>query len=182
MDDLCLATTALNLGTDDINTTKSLLDMKKKSRMSWIRAWTRLVQNYSERQLTKPEDKLPALSGLVETISRLSDDCYMAGHWLETVIETLAWRVYVYEPDHFCGDPSHDALLPPPKKSTVKSAPEYRAPSWSWAALDAHVEFPYTRIENPIAEVIDWHIESSSRKKLVPLQDGYVTILVRYLR
>ncbi|KAI4645219.1 hypothetical protein J4E93_006019 [Alternaria ventricosa] len=71
---------------------------------------------YSRRSLTKPSDKLPALSGLARTYASLlpSPTTYLAGHWSTTLLQDLIWQAV----------------------GTTTAPAVYRAPSWSWAAID----------------------------------------------
>lgn len=84
-------------------------------------AWTSLMREYSTLALTKSSDKLVAIMGLARTVGRLyglDDTDYVAGMWRQTITMELLW---------FTQTPG--ATL----------AAEYRAPSWSWAALDVPV-------------------------------------------
>lgn len=83
--------------------------------------WTKIIQAYSPRSLTYPADKLPALSGLARRFSQKTGCSYLAGHWRENLVATLAW--YISDP-------------------IVRSAEEvFRAPSWSWASVDGKLGF-----------------------------------------
>jgi hypothetical protein len=43
--------------------------------------WYKIVRDYSGRQLTKPIDKFPALSGLALVFGGILKDTYLAGLW-----------------------------------------------------------------------------------------------------
>ncbi|KAK6851129.1 heterokaryon incompatibility protein-domain-containing protein [Apiospora arundinis] len=80
--------------------------------------WARIVEMYSRAAITKPEDKLIALSGIAQMMADKMTDpkdgstpTYIAGLWGETS-------------SHF--------------ENLGQRSPIYRAPSFSWAALDAH--------------------------------------------
>ena len=113
--------------------------------------WTGIVEDYSQRKLSRENDKLPALAGLAKTVAAASGDTYLAGLWERHLIAHLAWIVYRQEVglmgcrvpghDYWCFAPAHDSAKPPESKSEVKLPAKYRAPSWSWAALDARVLF-----------------------------------------
>ena len=81
--------------------------------------WRDIVREYSKRQLTRPFDKLAALAGLAATISALGGGEYLAGLWTDDLKHNLLW--------------SRDLSTPPAVR------PAYRAPSWSWAAIDSQV-------------------------------------------
>lgn len=81
--------------------------------------WRRKVHEYSQLSLTRPSDKLPALSGLAqEEQTRRPETSYLAGLWLDTLLCDLMWF-------------STNTLKPETK----------RAPSWSWASLDGPIYF-----------------------------------------
>jgi hypothetical protein len=81
--------------------------------------WHRLVEEYSERHLSDPRDKLVALEGLVERFAATSADTCVAGLWRRHLLDDLLWRPY---PGGWYSRP-----------------PVYRSPSWSWASIDGPV-------------------------------------------
>jgi hypothetical protein len=81
--------------------------------------WHRLVEEYSERHLSDPRDKLVALEGLVERFAATSADTCFAGLWRWHLLDDLLWRPY---PGGWYSRP-----------------PVYRSPSWSWASIDGPV-------------------------------------------
>jgi hypothetical protein len=78
--------------------------------------WYQLMTDYSNRSLTKPLDKFPALSGLATAFSNKTKTTYLAGLWKEDFAR----------------------LVTGPPKLPAKLLP-YRAPPWSWAALDSAI-------------------------------------------
>ncbi|KAH7137911.1 heterokaryon incompatibility protein-domain-containing protein [Dendryphion nanum] len=92
--------------------------------MDPFRQWRRMVELYSKCNLTRPEDKLIAISGLATDMKRilksLDPGCphnYLAGLWEERLGEDLSW-----------------SLRNPGKRPELE-----RAPSWSWASVDGEV-------------------------------------------
>lgn len=84
--------------------------------------WHWVVRDYVARVLTYPEDKLTAIGALADLYQKERRHTYVAGLWKETLIDDLCWMVYR-------GDNA--------KKGPLLSRPyHYRAPSWSWAAVD----------------------------------------------
>jgi hypothetical protein len=121
----------------------------------WLGGWLVLIENYSKGNLTKPQDKLPALSGLARVIAQETNDQYFAGLWLNHLIEDLHWRVYAQdENNRGCPRPHH-----PPTKGKVlgniRKPDEYRAPSWSWASLDAPIRFVPLSYGDLVAKVLN---------------------------
>lgn len=112
--------------------------------------WEILVRDYSKCDLTKPEDKLIALSGIAEDFGNLlkkvsTPTQYVAGIWKSHLPQGLLWTA----------DSNGPQVLARPK--------EYRAPTWSWASLDGLIKWDSYRWEEPIlytAEVHMVHVSS----------------------
>jgi hypothetical protein len=80
--------------------------------------WIGIVSTYSQCSLTYPTDKLVAISGIAKFM-RTSMGCqYLAGSWRWNLEHQLLWKVWEN----------------PPKTKDFT-----RAPSWSWASIDARV-------------------------------------------
>ncbi|KAK5995379.1 hypothetical protein PT974_03783 [Cladobotryum mycophilum] len=89
-----------------------------------VKAWRNMVKLYSQRKLTEPRDRLIALSGIVGYFHDFwRNSRYLAGLWEHQFPSCLLWYVDG-------GDPA-----PGPSK--------YRAPSWSWAAVDGKISFSH---------------------------------------
>ncbi|KFA68382.1 hypothetical protein S40285_02473 [Stachybotrys chlorohalonatus IBT 40285] len=86
------------------------------------RYWRGLVHSYTACELTRPDDKLVALSAIVQQIRSLSGYTYKAGLWIEWIMSDLLWSSV--------HGPSATATTRPSK---------YRAPSWSWASVEGQV-------------------------------------------
>ncbi|KAE8449325.1 hypothetical protein EG329_008226 [Mollisiaceae sp. DMI_Dod_QoI] len=89
--------------------------------------WERLVPVYSRARLSFESDKLVAISGIARVVQEslrdqsLATD-YLAGLWKDSLLQELLWYVPVGNE---------------PTRIPVKS----RAPTWSWASLDAEINF-----------------------------------------
>lgn len=59
--------------------------------LSHFNFWLKIIENYSSRQLTKPTDALPALSGLAREFHRATGDSYIAGLWKMDLVQGLSW-------------------------------------------------------------------------------------------
>ncbi|KAJ6441087.1 Activating signal cointegrator 1 complex subunit 2 [Purpureocillium lavendulum] len=96
------------------------LDAKKESKL--LERWAEMVGEYTERELTYPMDRLPAISGLAGEMAEALRMKYCAGLWEETLPLGLLWqRANVF------ADPG------------PRSQPPI-APSWSWAAINGPVK------------------------------------------
>lgn len=85
-------------------------------------AWYSIVEHYSSRTLTKPADKLVALSGLASLLASSipgGPDDYLAGIWRERLAESLLWHV----------------------EEPCARFPTYIAPSWSWASRNSKISY-----------------------------------------
>lgn len=87
-------------------------------------AWQRVVEQYSLRDLTVPNDKLPAISGIASNIKEATQSKYLAGLWEGNIASDLLWSAST--------------------KLSVNDAcalETYRAPSFSWASLNVPVTY-----------------------------------------
>ena len=122
-------------------------------------AWKRLVYYYSRCALTKPEDKLIAISGVAKFFQQRTGDRYLAGLWERSLPTHLLWFVYAARLIPSVSTPT----IPEQQKPTMSpsSLPHqpYRAPSWSWAALEATIimSFMYHDVQYMIT-VLETHI------------------------
>lgn len=81
--------------------------------------WLRLVEEYSRRQLTFPDDRLLAISGLADRFGSKLNSNYFAGLWESQLPYGLLWRCTV-----------------PQTRPTNE-----RAPSWSWGSIDGPISY-----------------------------------------
>ncbi|KAF3768128.1 HET-domain-containing protein, partial [Cryphonectria parasitica EP155] len=66
-------------------------DMIDPSReKSWI-SWTKIVEEYSTKNLTFNTDKLAAMSGIVKEVHDATGDEYLAGLWRKGLLHQLLW-------------------------------------------------------------------------------------------
>jgi len=144
--------------------------------------WLCMVEQYTARKLTKEEDKLPALSGLARRMANITNDSYHAGLWRRDLAYGLAWRMHVYEPVHFCGNPEHDteiAALTPAERCIASHPRAWRAPSWSWAAVDGQVEFQ--RLDHKIlVEVVECRTQLAGEDEFGMIEGGFVEVKVSF--
>ena len=131
---------------------------------SLMRVWyERIVKEYTTKSLTLPKDSLPALSGLARLVQKLSGSKYFAGLWEHDLLAGLGWRVV-----------SDSARFP--------HDPVYRAPSWSWAAVDTPVDWFFARTgadqdeDNSIPIVKDIQVHSIGQDKEGQVSGGYLLI------
>ncbi|KAL4264134.1 Heterokaryon incompatibility domain-containing protein [Pleurotus pulmonarius] len=85
-----------------------------------LEGWAKVLREYTRRSITVSTDKFHAIGAIAERFHQFRKSRYLAGLWEDTLLLDLLWTTVT------------DAGLTRPK--------EYRAPSWSWAALDNEVK------------------------------------------
>ena len=138
-------------------------------------SWLKIVRTYSTCGLTKPSDKLVAISGIAKAFQALSlgssvprmeskdnsgDDnnaAYVAGHWRSTFPATLLWST----------------------RSSGSRPAEYRAPTWSWASVDGEIycaagstDGNYADIEKYAVRISEICIATTSLDPFGPVRGG----------
>lgn len=78
-------------------------------------SWEWIVQEYSRRETSHEEDRLPALAGLAGRYAQATGHTYLAGLWREELPRSLFWK--------------------------GRGPASRRAPSWSWASMNGRVDF-----------------------------------------
>ncbi|KIW68044.1 hypothetical protein PV04_04014 [Phialophora macrospora] len=110
-----------------------------EDRKEILALWHRLVVDYSGRDLTEPNDKLLAIGAIARRVGdALQDDDYLAGIWKSSIPRDLFWHV--------------------PSNTKYPRPEDFRAPSWSWAAIDGAVH-PAQTSGTCSLDVIDCHTE-----------------------
>lgn len=106
-------------------------DVHMRPKIYALELWRRIVEVYTKTAITNSEDKLIALSGMAKLMadkigSKRARAQYAAGLWKLHLSSQLLWQV---EPVWREVDEIFENVSTSPKA--------YRAPSWSWAAVDA---------------------------------------------
>ncbi|KAH7084557.1 heterokaryon incompatibility protein-domain-containing protein [Paraphoma chrysanthemicola] len=125
--------------------------------------WANIVQIYSRGGLTRTSDKLIAISGIAARVQTLLQDVYLAGLWKKSLPRQLLWKVS-------------------PGCEITGLPLESRAPSWSWASLDAPVDFfDATRnIERDDHEVL--HASLAETQTILSIPTGPMQVAEGYIR
>lgn len=119
--------------------------------------WSNIIQYYSRCGLTNPEDKLIALSGITHLfLERLGEhETYLAGHWKSRLPESLDWYVDV--------------------PSSIPTT--YRAPSWSWASVDAAISMlRKSESDIPLISVLSTEVKSVGSDSAGQVLDGIIIV------
>ncbi len=121
--------------------------------------WALIVEAFTERSLSFPGDKLPAVSALAANLNKVFEErgnrpVYLAGLFMD-LTRPASW------PSQLLWTTSD------PSKS--ERARDYRAPSWSWAAIDGLIEIDRFRLpldfgtEHVDASVEDFQVDLESK-------------------
>lgn len=81
------------------------------------RDWATIVEDYSSKDLTYPQDRMPALAGIAQEFGSSKGWTYICGHWQEDLSRTFGWTPRVHQ--------------------TIR--PESGLPTWSWASIETAV-------------------------------------------
>jgi hypothetical protein len=108
----------------------------QQTRKEQISLWQKIVVDYTIRKIGDPEDRLPAIAGIVAKLETVWNNRCIAGLWVECLLENLFWS--------FGGNP----LAP--------SRTQYLAPSWSWVSVNAIINFlPELERRDPRLRIIE---------------------------
>ena len=88
-------------------------------------SWIRIVILFSQRAITKADDRLPALSGIARQFAEKTGYHYCAGLWQESLMDELGWAVEKNE-----------------YRPLGQDGPPKGTPSWSWASHVSGTAFP----------------------------------------
>ncbi|OCL01851.1 HET-domain-containing protein, partial [Glonium stellatum] len=119
--------------------------------------WYHMVENYTSRNLTYSSDKFPAISGLARETQKMTSDEYLAGLWRNDLTTGLMWV--------------------PKEKRKLDRASRYRAPSWSWAALDGPISYNAAICDEGQEfrlEVLEVKVKPAGFDKLGAVESGFI--------
>lgn len=115
------------------------------------RHWFKTIEDYAARNLTYGKDKLIALSGLAHTYCKNHERGeYAAGLWEADMPSALLWETI--------------------QSSLPERPPEYRAPSWSWAAVDGIISYRSQMLESEPQHGGIWLPETGASPRQDPLE------------
>lgn len=124
-------------------------------------AWRLVVSSYCDLNLSFESDKLPALSGLAAKVAAARPGSqYLAGLWSDSIHHDLLWRVA----------PLYRRL------SKNRRPLNWRAPTWSWASLDAPIDFPPTGTVTRLFQTIHGWTSPATGDQWGRVTNGSLTI------
>ena len=117
--------------------------------------------SYTRSVLTKPEDKLIMEFCLAKKMQPYIGDQYLAGLWRDSLASQLRWNIS--EDKQFDGQP-------------FARAKTYRAPSWSWAAVDAVIDFPKVTDLRHLITITDVNLVPIGDDVLAQVEGGHIRL------
>ena len=134
--------------------------------------WRHIVELYSSMNLTRESDKLIAFSGIAKVMTSKIDSQYVAGMWRDHLESQLLWYV---------NDQFQDGRF----KYASRRPHDYRAPSFSWAAVDSPSGITYGEITDRdlLIEITRVRIETEEDSDIYGLlKAGLLTLKANSLR
>ncbi|KAI1326147.1 heterokaryon incompatibility protein [Xylariaceae sp. FL0255] len=127
--------------------------------------WAKIIQAYAPCDLTFSKDKLTALSAIASRMKLILDDEYVAGMWRRYLERELLWVKSFNRP-----------LLTHAKSSSYT----YRAPSWSWAAVDGEIIPGYLDLNLEDSEILinveDIRLQYASDNRISDICGGWLKL------
>ena len=132
--------------------------------MHLFETWNKILEAYTQCDLTVSSDKLIAISGVAQKLKHLWGDesvHYHAGIWSFGMIQGLLWQTSAED------------------QSTMRSK-EYCGPSWSWASINGRI-YPSIIIDNNSNTTQECRAEILEVKLSHPISD-FGAVSEGYLR
>ncbi|KAI4952331.1 hypothetical protein J4E91_002800 [Alternaria rosae] len=132
------------------------------------RVWSRLIEEYTSRNMTYQSDKFPALSGVTSALQKLTGDVCLAGIWKSWFLQGLLWRLQ---------DPNWDEYVFFPK--TPQRSHPWRAPTWSFASVEGVVVYhllDHDLGQETYAELLQCDVCPKGVNPLGELKNGFAKI------
>jgi hypothetical protein len=138
---------AHTLGTGTTRSPKPILDI--------LWCWEQIVRSYSEKSITKEEDRLSALSGIAKRFQSVRNSRYLAGLWEDNLIGDLCWMV----------------------KEGGRRPRKYLAPSWSWCSVFGFTILDYgLRMSGDVVTVREVSCTPSTSDPTGAVSSGFIRL------
>lgn len=145
----------------------------------WRGGWLSTIEDYSAREFSHTADKLPALSGLATALTKATGDAYYAGLWRNHILEDLHWRVYARNEKRI-QVPGGFAHVLGEQLCTAMRPAEYRAPTWSWASIDAKIKFIPLDFERILTEFAGCDVTPAGKDRFGRASEGWIKLKVSH--
>ena len=125
--------------------------------------WGAIQSLYSSTDITFPDDRLVAISGIAKAFEKLLDDTYVAGLWKSSMLTDLLWR------------------CPGEQPRIAHTVRKFQPPSFSWLSLETTV-FPGLSMADNIrrlAEFLTVDVQHVSDDKTGLVHGGELRLIGR---
>jgi hypothetical protein len=130
--------------------------------------WFDFVEEYTSCNMSFQSDKLPALSGVISALQKLTGDVCLAGIWKRWFLQGLLWRLEQPDRDKYAGS----------RKKPQKTI-SWRAPTWSFASVEGVVNYAPLRFDPGMgmcAELLDCNVTPKGVNPLGEITNGFAKI------
>ena len=121
--------------------------------------WKKVIYLSAGTNLTKSSDKLASISGVAKSMRVPPNDQYLAGLWKSYIFGFLFWKV-------------PDGRQPNGERS--KRIAPYVAPTWSWASLDAVIDYGFYSLYAIFIKILETHIELATNDPTGQIISGFL--------
>jgi hypothetical protein len=148
-----------------VNMAEKKLIMPLEDANARFQYWLQIITTYGQTLLSKPTDKLPALSALASEFHRATGCRYLAGVWQEDLYRMLTWYTHYF--------------LWQDEPSPRHISQEYVAPSWSWASANhilGYMNLNYEMRLHTSMDIIEVKVTPSGIDPFGTVKDGYLRV------
>ena len=138
----------------------------------WHRVWWKWMEDYTNRHFTYPEDRLPALLGVIDQYRHITRDIPVLGLWKSSLHKDIGW-----------------IRLTTCSERTPNGHPCWNMPSWSPFACDQAVEFAHwlgdelnKRPTEFCTEILDCEVLWTGQPYVSSIKSAHLTVLARLRR
>jgi Heterokaryon incompatibility protein (HET) len=136
------------------------------------RKWKEIIQEYSQRNLTFFDDRLPALAGIATELAKSWNDIYLAGFWKKTITQHLGW---------YRSESAFRSTRNSKNFEGVDGTNLIGSPSWSWVTAPFSVSVQ--GCEYPDTKLIDSGVLLESQKSpFGKVKDAFIALEARVLK
>jgi len=150
----------------------------------WFWRWQILLNRFTSLKLTKPSDRLPAISGIASIVSQATGSAYICGLWKDHLLFDLQWTASDIALPNELDDLESErfrSLIPHTSPTLM-----YRAPTFSWASVEAEILYQdnyhheiFTPYDDDIildSHIIDAYCTLKGSNPFGEVTDGFVVM------
>lgn len=127
--------------------------------------WQALTKQYSQRQLSYPEDRLPAISAWAQLLGQRLEERYLAGLWEGDLLRGLLWTCEAIYPTQ---------SLTKRMKFALKE--KFVAPSWSWASQTERICYKHWSEGKTNYKILNIEVSPIGSNRFGRLKSGHIVI------